>query len=239
MAGGLIEIATPDLEQLRREIRKGLLPCPPTGSGLVACGLSHLVGKVDVLASLERAGCLAVLDAVLAERRAPGGRIELVWTGPEATVSGARDTAVVVQELFGAAQQSVLIAGYSFDHGSQILRSLHAVMEERGVQTELFLDAGAGAREAFLAKNWPFGPPHPAFFVDVRALDDSATEYTSLHAKCVVVDAQRALVTSANFTDRGHTRNIEVGVLIDDAPFASALVRQWRGAAESRLFRRI
>ncbi len=32
-----------------------------------------------------------------------------------------------------------------------------------------------------------------------------------LHARCVVVDRARAFVSSANFTQRGQERNIEVG----------------------------
>jgi phosphatidylserine/phosphatidylglycerophosphate/cardiolipin synthase-like enzyme len=42
-------------------------------------------------------------------------------------------------------------------------------------------------------------------------------------------------VTSANFTDRGQTRNIEMGVLVDDPGLASRLVHQWRGLIESGL----
>jgi len=55
------------------------------------------------------------------------------------------------------------------------------------------------------------------------------------HAKCIVVDDREALVTSANFTDRGQTRNIEVGVLIEDSRFASRLAGQWRGLVETGL----
>jgi phosphatidylserine/phosphatidylglycerophosphate/cardiolipin synthase-like enzyme len=50
----------------------------------------------------------------------------------------------------------------------------------------------------------------------------------SLHAKCVVVDERWSLVTSANFTNRAQTRNIELGVLIDDEPFAQKITGQWR-----------
>jgi phosphatidylserine/phosphatidylglycerophosphate/cardiolipin synthase-like enzyme len=49
----------------------------------------------------------------------------------------------------------------------------------------------------------------------------------SLHAKCLVVDHEQTLITSANFTERGQERNIEVGVLIRDKGFANALERQW------------
>lgn len=244
---GLRDVATPDLEHLRKEVRRGTLACPMTDAGLVASGLGHLAPKLNAISGLDKVATLAALEIALAERPARENRVELVWTGPEARVSGARDTAVVVQDLFTAAQKSVLIAGYSFDHGRELLRSLHGGMAERGVQVEVFLDApgekgkdaGESAKSAFLAKNWTFGPPFPSFFVDARALDSTSTEFASLHAKCVVVDAARALVTSANFTDRGHSRNVEVGVLVADPPFAAALLRQWRGAVEAGLFKRV
>ncbi|MFO0610564.1 MAG: phospholipase D-like domain-containing protein [Polyangiales bacterium] len=60
--------------------------------------------------------------------------------------------------------------------------------------------------------------------------------YASLHAKCIVVDGARALVGSANFTDRGHARNIEAGVLVDDARFATELARQFHDAVGAGLF---
>ena len=59
----------------------------------------------------------------------------------------------------------------------------------------------------------------------------------SLHAKCIVVDERRSLITSANFTDRGQTRNMEVGVLLDDADFARGLAAQWFSALAAGVFR--
>ena len=38
-----------------------------------------------------------------------------------------------------------------------------------------------------------------------------------MHAKCVVIDGLEALVTSANFTEAAQTRNIELGLLIEDS----------------------
>ena len=53
--------------------------------------------------------------------------------------------------------------------------------------------------------------------------------------KRLLVDEAKALVTSANFTDRGQTRNIEIGVLVHDPGLATRLVHQWRGLIESGL----
>ncbi len=47
-----------------------------------------------------------------------------------------------------------------------------------------------------------------------------------------MVDGVKAFVSSANFTQRGQERNIEVGVLIDDASFAGFLAGQWLGLVD-------
>jgi len=54
----------------------------------------------------------------------------------------------------------------------------------------------------------------------------------------VVVDDERALITSANFTDRGQERNIEAGVLIEDHVFASELAGHWRQLVNAGLVTR-
>ena len=48
-----------------------------------------------------------------------------------------------------------------------------------------------------------------------------------LHAKVVVVDEERVLLTSANFSEAAHERNIEAGALVEDAVLAKATVRQF------------
>jgi hypothetical protein len=247
---GLTAISRPDLEALLHAIEIGRLPCPVDRTGLIAAGLGALADHVTVLAGLDQASTSAVLEVTLAERtRATGSRLELVWTGPEARISSARDTAVVVRRLFAKAEKSVLIAGFCFDHGEDIFSPLHQVMRQRGVVTTIFLDiAGEAASESevdsyaaavvdrFVDRNWPFGEPLPAFYYDPRTVEPRAR--ASLHAKCIVTDTRQCLISSANFTDRGQTRNIEAGVLIDDRSFATKLARQWQGLIDAGLVRR-
>lgn len=222
MSLSLAEVPTPALERLRELLLQGRLTFPLTAFALRDLGLAALADQAPHLRSLNAEILALLLDAVLDERRKrPLVELAFVWTGPEAKASTARDTAVVLAELFSSARQFVLIAGYSFDHGGTLLQPLHAVMREHSVSCSIFIDRPAA--ETFRAKQWPFGPPFPELFVDAR--DDAP--YSSVHAKCVVVDAARALVTSANFTDRGQTRNIEVGLLIHDARFATQLQQQW------------
>jgi len=84
----------------------------------------------------------------------------------------------------------------------------------------------------FLELNWPESGPKPELYYDPRTADPYS--YASLHAKCLIVDCERSLITSANFTDRGQSRNIEVGVLIHDKGYAEGLERQWGNLIDSK-----
>jgi len=59
----------------------------------------------------------------------------------------------------------------------------------------------------------------------------------SLRAKAAVVDDDWVLITSANFTDRGQTRNLEIGVVVRDPSFAAAVTEKLRRLQVLGLFR--
>jgi phosphatidylserine/phosphatidylglycerophosphate/cardiolipin synthase-like enzyme len=242
-------IASDELERLASSIERGVVGVPPGETELRAEGFDVRLAGAP-LEGLDRVGAARLLRAVAEDRRERVvTRLELVWTGPETRVARSRDTAVLVRELFEYAQRDVLIAGFAFDHGEEIFEPLHRAMRERGVRVEVYLDVGrvaqgdevdehvraAGAR--FLTSNWPFGAPLPELFHDPRTSEPGSV--ASLHAKCIVVDLERALVTSANFTDRGQSRNIELGVLIEDAPFAARIAGQWRSLVASGALARV
>ncbi len=233
---GLVDVALADLELLARALEGGRVRGLDPGS-LRTLGLGHLAGHLSPLDGLGAESALPALSAVIAERGRWRPRLELVWTGPEVGLRPARDTAVVVRELFGRAERQVLVGGFSFDHGREILQPLHRAMADRSVEATFFLNIerapygrdparhAARAIDRFYGDNWPFGDPRPAVYYDPRTARPGSL--SSLHAKCVVVDSRWSLVSSANLTDRGLHRNIEAGVMIEDPTFASRLAEQW------------
>jgi phosphatidylserine/phosphatidylglycerophosphate/cardiolipin synthase-like enzyme len=80
--------------------------------------------------------------------------------------------------------------------------------------------------EAFRTNHWP-GQRLPELFYDPRSLLADPAERASLHAKCVIVDEERAFITSANFTEAAQERNIEAGVLLAIPGIAKALCSQF------------
>jgi len=246
---GLSEVSTSSLERIRDALRSANLRAPLARSNLIAFGVrAQLDALLAVLEGHPQGAVLSLLDAVLAERAALARPApELVWTGPEGGHAAARDTAVVLRELFESARQRVILGGYSFLNAKSVLAPLHRVMRDHGVVAYFFVqidqlehavadadDYGRAALQGFLRDNWPFGAPYPNLYCDRRALV-AGPPWSSLHAKCVAVDGQRAFVSSANFTTRAQDRNIEAGVLLHDATFATQLERQWLSLVEDGL----
>ncbi len=64
----------------------------------------------------------------------------------------------------------------------------------------------------------------PEVYFDPRSLEMEAQKRACLHAKTVVVDSRHVFVSSANFTEAAHLRNVEVGVVVDSLPLARNLV---------------
>jgi phosphatidylserine/phosphatidylglycerophosphate/cardiolipin synthase-like enzyme len=248
---GLRRVPLPVLHLALEAIRNLRVECPVMEDELLAEGFGAASGPLaNALRNLERDGAERALNLVIAERALRAvPQVSLVWTGPESGASVSRDTSMVVRDLFANARRCVIVGGYVFDD-PDILRPLHRAMAERGVTAQLFMnipseavslaEADAVATrviDAFLREVWTFGAPKPEVLYDPRTAV-RGPPWTSLHAKCVVVDDERTLITSANFTDRGQSRNIETGVLVEDRLFAEELAGQWRMLIAGGLVRR-
>jgi phosphatidylserine/phosphatidylglycerophosphate/cardiolipin synthase-like enzyme len=234
-----------DLTALASAIRSGRLTAPFTPVSVRRyCAPLQVTAAAARLQHLHEEGMQPQHLALLAEvivrtrRRQPqeADLVDLVWTGPDAPGTAIRDTGVVVRELFGAAEEEVLVAGFVVYQGQEVFRRLTERMSERhSLRVSLFLDVHRQPGDTSLAEEilrrfawrfqtheWP-GERLPDVYYDPRSLNLEAAKRSSLHAKCVVVDRRVALATSANFTEAAQTRNIEVGALIRCERFAARL----------------
>jgi phosphatidylserine/phosphatidylglycerophosphate/cardiolipin synthase-like enzyme len=178
--------------------------------------------------------------------------IDLVTSGPEAPGISNRDTSVVVRELFAHARTSVLVVGYAVYQGQRVFEALAKRMEELpDLEVKLFLNISRPDRDTtsseilvsrytqrFKNSQWPTGCRLPEVYYDPRSVSDDIPIRSSLHAKCVVVDENDVFVSSANFTEAGQERNIEVGLRLDNAWLARKLVEHFKKLAETGQFRR-
>ena len=145
-----------------------------------------------------------------------------------------------MRELFVAAREHVLIAGYAV-HGGRDLFALLAERHDRepALRVDLILDIrrehGSTTLESdliahfaheFKTRQWP-GKRLPAIYHDPRSLALDPRERSAMHAKCIVIDRSMALVTSANFTHAAQEKNVEVGVLVREPEVAASVAERF------------
>jgi hypothetical protein len=250
-----------DLSALADALRSGRLRAPFTPVSVQRyCPPAEAVEVAGQLQRFHEEGTspqhLALLAETIVRARSracqEANLVDLVWTGPERLGTTNRDTGVVVRDLFGSAEADVLVAGFAVYQGREVFKRLAERMAERpGLRVRLFLDVPRHPTDTsldvevlrrfahrFRAQEWP-GERLPELYYDPRSLHPEAGKRSSLHAKCIVVDRQVALVTSANFTEAAQSRNIEVGALIRAQSFAVRVVEHFEALAAAGVLRPI
>jgi phosphatidylserine/phosphatidylglycerophosphate/cardiolipin synthase-like enzyme len=246
----LLGLADNDLRGIVMALRSNRLVSPFTAiavqrlvpGGLAPAVAGELQGFADQgFTPQQLATMLDLLVQARSQRLSAEDMIDLVTTGPERGGITNRDTGVVVRELFAHANESVLVAGYAVYQGQRVFQALADRMQTcPGLRVRLFLDIQRGygdtttanelvARfaERFREHQWPRSRPLPHVYYYPQSLELSPEIRTSLHAKCVVVDSQNVFVSSANFTEAAHDRNIEIGLLLRSRLLAERIVRHF------------
>lgn len=255
------DLAAADLRTLADALRMGRMSAPFSAVGIQRyCPNGDATAIAETLQKLSdtgaTSGSIAMMLAILADGKTPSHAsddvVDLVWTGPEAPEAPSRDTGVVLRELFTAAREHVLVAGYAVYQGKEVFRALAERMDAcPELKVEMFLDIQRGHGDTTIAENlvrrfvdrfktkeWP-GQRMPDIYYDPRALEMDRTKKAALHAKCVVVDRSVAFVSSANFTEAAQNRNIEVGALIKSPSYAARLVHHFQALAAAGLLYRV
>ena len=139
---------------------------------------------------------------------------ELVATLPEEVSGIARTTSQVLSEMLHPPVEEVILLGYELTDQDTV--HLLEEVEATGADVIVICDRAKGAAQRLL----DLGLRRPRIFQD-RERSDGAP-YSSMHAKCLLVNRKDLLITSANFTFHGLHGNIEIGVRLSGPPALEA-----------------
>lgn len=251
MNNGFTKLSTNDLQALIVALRTGRVTAPFSEIQVSRVVPSSLIVPIRLALielrqlELNEQQIAATLELIKDDRqavRAVEPPIDLVTSGPEAPGIANRDTAVVVRELFAHATKSVLVVGYAVYQGQRVFKALAKRMKDRPeLDVQFFLNISrpdhddtpseillARFKQRFIDKQWPAGCRVPAVYYDPRSIADDEQVRSSLHAKCVVVDSRKVFVSSANFTEAGQERNIEVGLTIESEWLAQRITQHFK-----------
>ncbi len=238
-----------NLHDLATELARGVVPLrdarfaltklrwPAASVGPAAAWLLGLDGRG--WRATQAAEAVGLLAAERERRERARDDIELVWSGPDAPGAESRDSARKLEELFGRATESVLLAGYNLRPGAHFDALAEAARRRPALTVAVFAHVfpdGHATPSGCLAAH-DDGLRAALRGVDparVRAHRPSAERLAEacagrfhMHAKCVVVDRRFVLVTSANFSFTAQERNVEVGVALDDPRLARRIRDQF------------
>jgi phosphatidylserine/phosphatidylglycerophosphate/cardiolipin synthase-like enzyme len=222
----LQNLSIASLKALAASLRSG-----PLSVGLSRHAVSQIAGTAasqvfDALSELLATGiapqhAAIVVDAIADTQNSatdPAQIVNLVLSGPEVLGIATGDTLTTLRTLISEAKREVLLIGYAVHNAKPIFELLASRMANDNLRVVFCIEIGRKlgdmsldseivrrlARE-FCEKHWPWPNP-PELYYDPRSLFDDPLRRSSLHAKCVIADRNRALITSANFTEAAWLR---------------------------------
>ncbi|MGE6204643.1 phospholipase D-like domain-containing protein [Guptibacillus hwajinpoensis] len=154
-------------------------------------------------------------------------RISPVWTGPSSGNGIIKlNTYNTVLHLIESAKEEVFIVGYNFSFKDESIRKLLRCIEkavERNCRINILVNDVEKNFEEIMTY-WE----KEKYQLNVYHWKGSEKEdFTSLHAKLVIIDQQKLLLTSANFSYHGFHKNIETGVVIENHGISRDIWKQY------------
>jgi phosphatidylserine/phosphatidylglycerophosphate/cardiolipin synthase-like enzyme len=187
--------------------------------------------------NLTGAGLALAVRAGLRARRARDATASRpVWTGP-GSKGEQRLTAAQLVGLIGSASERVLVVSYAAYTVPEIADALAAAVPRCRTVDAVF-ETTEDSSGAYSGPTKPFAavPGLRRWRWPAVARPDGGA---ALHAKLLVVDGRRALIGSANLTDRALHKNLEAGLLVRDPDVAAALEHHVRQLMVAGILRQV
>jgi cardiolipin synthase A/B len=224
----------------------GALDGDGTGPAFRHAVRNHVPDDAQQLVHALAAACggssatlVALASAVVTRSRAEAeqGSTEIVWTGPATVpVPSHRPTAAVAHELIASAKEHITLATFSAGRVDDLIDALDKRRRD-GVQIRLLLET---------PKPDGTGPDAPKVFERlvpyVKALHWPRTsresrDWTSMHVKVLIRDADAVLLTSANMSRTAMRDNMELGLKIEGGSIPARLKKHFDDLEEGDVLR--
>jgi hypothetical protein len=256
MPQAIYHLSVDNLRALAASLRSGPLSLGLSKRSVAQVAASEAEELLIYLRRLSDAGMspaqsALVIEAIADTRNASneaGQAVELILSGPQLPGVPLSDTIATVRTLVATVSRELILVGYAVHNAKPIFELVasrmaadHALrvvfcldISRRHGDTSLESEIVRRFAHEFREKHWPW-PNLPELYYDPRSLSDDPLRRSSLHAKCVIADRERGIITSANLTEAAWLRNIELGVLLHHRPLVSHLTEYIDGLIATRI----
>ena len=158
--------------------------------------------------------------------------VEIVTTTPLSFLSKTRKTRPVIEELINSAEKNILLTGYSIsEYFDEMLKAINT-KSKSGVVVELFVNSYDKARSVLN----DIEHTNRRFFKVYEYCGKVEDKMAALHAKTILVDGKRMLISSANLSFHGLDGNIEIGALITSDKKVAQVLRIFSDLKRQKVF---
>jgi len=167
--------------------------------------------------------------------------VEMVWTGPRTEMVASRHTEQVFLEVIAAEKRKIFIVSYVAFAIDSIIEGLNEAID-KNVEVEILFESSSDHGGKISTDSIEiFHKKLPS--AKIYAWDEDSKKKSacsgSVHAKCVVADANVAFITSANLTGAALEWNMELGVLVHGGTLPETLYKHLKALITTEVIAKI
>lgn len=159
-------------------------------------------------------------------------RADLVLTAPDSFRVKALRTKETLQKLIEGTEKSLTITGYSISDYFAEMLDIIIRKSQRGVYVRLYVN-DMEKQKAVLDRLMAYKSRFLQVYEYQKQEDD---KMAALHAKIIVSDVKKSLVSSANFSYHGMKGNIEIGFLLESQDKAKQIEEVMKEMVRMKVF---
>lgn len=162
-------------------------------------------------------------------------RADLVLTAPDSFRVKALRTKETLQKLIEDTEKSLIITGYSVSDYFADMLDMIIRKSQQGVYVRLYVN-DMEKQKAVLDRLMAYKSRFLQVYEYQKQEDD---KMAALHAKMIVSDVKKSLVSSANLSYHGMQGNVEMGFLIDSQEKAKQIEEVMKEMVRMKVFCKI
>ena len=197
----------------------------PKSTALISQKFSGKLRDTEIFFIIE-----LVLKSYLENRKE---KMELITTAPPSFLLKTKRISNTVNEIVKTAEKSLLITGYSISEFVEDMIDSIIEKSQRGVFVKIFINVLT--KQKSIDKLLRF----QGKFLQLYDYANKEDKMAALHAKIILADSERAIISSANLSYHGMAGNIEMGTLVHSVKLGKQIDEFFQSLIFQKIFNKL
>ena len=197
----------------------------PQSTALISQTFNGKLKDVEIFSIIE-----LVLKSYLENRKE---KIELITTAPPSFLLKTKRINNAVNEIVENAKKSLLITGYSISEFVEDIIDTIIEKSQRGLFVKVFIN------DLSKQKSIDKLLRYQGKFLQLYNYANNDDKMAALHAKIILADSERAIISSANLSYHGMAGNIEMGTLVHSVKLGKQIEEFFKSLVFQKVFSKI